>query len=86
MDTHKLKDKSQAFVLKDGTSLHSLKDLYGHLSTISDEDFKHHVNEQKNDFASWVEHSHNDKFLAQHMRQTISRQDMQKAVFMAMFK
>jgi hypothetical protein len=83
MDERKVKD---VFVLKDGTKLHSLKDLYGHLSTISEEDFSHHVNEQKNDFAAWIEHTHRDKFLAQSIRQAKSKEEMQKQIFISMFR
>ena len=66
--------------------LNSIKDLYGALSAISDEHFRHHVDDQKNDFAAWIEHAHGDKFLAAAMRQTKHKHEMQKIVFMAMFK
>ena len=85
MDEHKLKDTGKAFLTKDGTKLHSLKDLYGHLSTISLEEFGHHVNEHKNDFALWVEHAHGDKFLAKSLRQAKTKEQMQRAIFMALF-
>jgi hypothetical protein len=85
MDERKA-DAGKDFVLKDGTKLHSLKDLYGHLSTITDADFRHHVNEQKNDFASWVEHAHGDKYLAQSLRQAKSKEEIQKIIFIALFK
>jgi hypothetical protein len=86
MDEHHIKDKSKAFVTRSGTQLHSLKDLYGHLSTISDEEYSHHVNAERNDFASWVEHVHGDRFLAQAMRRARSKEELQKAVFISMFR
>jgi hypothetical protein len=86
MDKHRLKDEKEDFTLRDGTKLHSLKDLYGYLSTMSDADFSHHVTEHKNDFASWVEHSHKDKSLAQALRHAKSKEEMQKAIFIAMFR
>jgi hypothetical protein len=86
MDAHKLKDKSKEFVLKDGTKLSSIKDLYGYLSTMSDDVFAHHVNESKNDFAIWIEHAHGEKFIALALRQTKTRDDMRKAIFIAMFQ
>jgi hypothetical protein len=86
MDEHRLHDKKEDFTLKGGTTLHSLKDLYGALSTMSEEEFTHHVNEHKNDFASWIEHSHGDKFLAQQLRQAQSKEEMQKAIFISMFR
>ncbi len=86
MDPHKLKNKDHTFILKDGTTLVSIKDLYGALSTISDDHFSHHVNESKNDFAIWIENAHGDKFLAAAIRQTKSKHDLQKVIFMALFK
>jgi len=86
MDEHKLHDNAKAFVVKDGAHLHSLKDLYGHLNTITDAHFNHHVNAERNDFADWVEHALGDKFLAMAMRQTRTKDDMRKAVFISMFK
>jgi hypothetical protein len=86
MDTHKIKDASKSFVTKSGLHLHSLKDLYGQLSVMTEEEYRHHVTEQKNDFAAWVEHSHDDKFLAQKLRQAKTKEDAQKTVFMGMFQ
>jgi hypothetical protein len=84
MDEHKLEGK--AFIVKNGAKLHSLKDLYGHLAVIADADFSHHVNELKNDFAEWIEHAHNDKFLAQAVRRAKTKEEIRKAVFIAMFR
>jgi hypothetical protein len=86
MDERKVKDKNKDFVVKDGTTLHSVKDLYGHLSVIKDEDFAHHVNEQRNDFAGWVETAVGDKFLAAAMRRAHDKSEMQRTLFMAMFR
>ena len=85
MDEHKLKDKKKAFIVKDGTTLQSVKDLYGHLAIISDEHFKHHVNEKKNDFAVWIEDVHGDKFIAAAVRRARSKEEVRKAVFIALF-
>ena len=86
MDEHRIKDKSTDFIVKDGTKLNSLKDLYGHLAVIKDEDFSHHVNEAKNDFANWIEHVHGDKFLAQAVRRAKSKEEIQKAIFISLFR
>jgi hypothetical protein len=86
MDEHRLHGKDHDFVTKGGATLHSLKDLYGVLSTMPEEEFAHHVTEGKNDFAAWVEHSHGDKFLAQQLRQAKSKEEMQKAIFISMFR
>jgi hypothetical protein len=86
MDEHRLHDQGKSFVVKDGATLLSIKDLYGHLSTISDEHFRHHVNEHKNDFAIWVEDAHADKFLAAELRRSPSKDEMRKVLFIAMFR
>lgn len=78
------------FILKDGTTLHTMHDLYGALSTMSNETYNHHVDvehhDTKNDFANWVEHVIGDKFLAKTMRQATNRQELQRAVFMGLFR
>jgi hypothetical protein len=85
MDEHKIA-KEKAFVVRDGTTLHSLKDLYGHLAVIKDEDFRHHVNEQKNDFAAWIEHVHGDRFLAASARRANTKEELQRTIFISMFR
>jgi hypothetical protein len=84
MDTRKIA-KEKAFIVNDGTTLYSIKDLYGHLSVIKDADFSHHVGEGKNDFAVWIEDAHGDKFLAAAVRRAKDKSEMQKALFVAMF-
>lgn len=46
----------QCFWIKDGPILRDLIDLRNVLYEITQEQFDHHVDELKNDFASWVEH------------------------------
>jgi hypothetical protein len=74
------------FILKDGTTMHTVHDLYGALSTMSDETYSYHATATKNDFANWVEHVIGDKFLAAAMRRATNRQELQRAVFMGIFK
>ncbi len=42
------------FWVNNGPILCSIKDLHGALLRMSDDQFRHHVNKQKNDFALWV--------------------------------
>jgi hypothetical protein len=74
------------FVLKNGTKLETMHDLYGALSTMSDTTYNEHVTTDKNDFANWVEHVIGDKFLANAMRRATTKQELQRAVFMGIFK
>jgi len=86
MDVRKIDDVNKAFVTKNGTQISSIKELYGHLVALSDHEFLHHVNEQKNDFASWVEHVHGDKALAHALRQAVSKEATRKVLFMSLFR
>jgi hypothetical protein len=56
------------FHFGDGTSAKSLSELKAKIETISYDEFYHHVNPEKNDFANWVEHVIKDKELARKLR------------------
>jgi hypothetical protein len=86
MDERRIENANFAFQTRDGARLESVKDLYGHLSAITDEAFAHHVQEGKNDFASWVEHAHNDKFLAAAIRRAKTKEEMRKMIFVGLFR
>jgi hypothetical protein len=85
MDSRRI-SSDKSFVTKNGTRLESLKDFYGHLAIMSEEEFSHHVNAEKNDFASWIEHVHDDRFLAQAVRQEATKEGIRKTIFVAMFR
>lgn len=70
----------QAFLVKDGPALQNLKDLQSALSTITNEQFFHHVNSAKNDFYNWVYHAVKDEKLALQLSRSRSRDGMLKAV------
>jgi hypothetical protein len=42
------------FILKSGGVIKSLEELAMNMDTISYEDFAHHVNDVRNDFANWI--------------------------------
>lgn len=42
------------FMLSDGTVIRSIKELAMMMDSMSDESFSFHVNDEKNDFASWI--------------------------------
>jgi hypothetical protein len=44
------------FHFRDGTSVSTLEELKEKLERINYQEFYHHVNTQKNDFASWIRH------------------------------
>lgn len=46
--------EGRSFKLRNGQELKSLNDLRKALSYMSDEDFSHHVSQERNDFATWI--------------------------------
>ena len=54
----------QYFILVTGVPLKNLKELANSLETMNDWVFNHHVNDSRNDFATWCEHVLNEEDLA----------------------
>lgn len=52
------------FWLADGRILKNLKELHQTLQTMDESIFRHHVNDEKNDFHNWVRDVHQDEALA----------------------
>ena len=44
--------------------------------------FRHHVNEHRNDFSAWIEHSIKEKDLAKRTAHSHSMHETQKTIFM----
>jgi len=68
------------FVLQDGRTVKTVYQLVDELETMSEEMFRHHVNDFKNDFANWIEHVFDEKHLADEMRYIEDRLDTQRAI------
>lgn len=64
------------FYVHNGAVLKSKEDLLGCLRNIDDESFNHHVNPEKNDFASWVRDILKDKNLSENLFKTGDREEM----------
>jgi hypothetical protein len=56
------------FHLRNGQSLKNLEELYSAIKVMSSDDFNHHVNSDKNDFANWVAHVLGEEELAGKLR------------------
>ncbi len=52
------------FHLKSGSTIKNLYELANELATMDEETFRHHVNEEKNDFHNWILHIIRDEHLA----------------------
>lgn len=58
------------FHLKKGRMIMTLADLMEFLKDMSNDEFLHHVNNQKNDFAAWTEQSLHNRDLSNKMKYT----------------
>jgi hypothetical protein len=60
------------FHFRDGVTAANLQQLKAKLETISYQEFYHHVNSEKNDFASWIKHVLHDDRLADDLQHVSS--------------
>ena len=70
----------EPFHLHQGGVIHDTQELAQALSTMSQEVFLHHVNNEKNDFAEWVQHSVQDQELADKIRSATSQEAIQEVL------
>ena len=68
-------DFETAFRFHDGTSIHSLEELYHYLCNASEETFYRHVNNKQNDFAMWTKEILHAKHLARTMTLAKTREE-----------
>lgn len=75
----KVPDKN-AFILADGRKLKDLKELAFSLGDMADDVFWHHVNEARNDFASWVNEVIKDNELSEELKKVKDKFNTQVTV------
>ncbi|PIN74849.1 hypothetical protein COV18_05515 [Candidatus Woesearchaeota archaeon CG10_big_fil_rev_8_21_14_0_10_37_12] len=68
------------FWCRDGQILKNLSELSRALKKMSDETFKHHVNKEKNDFATWIDEIVEDHQLVNKLRKHNTKSAMQSAI------
>jgi len=68
--------EEQTFWLLGGTPIRNIEELAKALKKMSQETFTFHVNDERNDFATWVETATKDKALATLIRTTKEKQRM----------
>ncbi|MEK6942441.1 MAG: DUF5752 family protein [Nanoarchaeota archaeon] len=76
----------QHFVVADGNRLKNILDLADALETMSEDVFKHHSNELKNDFSSWVRDVFYDHSLADDISMAKNKMETQIAVLRRVVK
>jgi len=74
-------DKNQFFWLKDGRGLTSIIDLLETLPSISQLEFKYHVNKHKNDFANWIRGIFEEEELADVFASCSNREEMEAVLY-----
>lgn len=70
----------ECFWTKDGRILQDLADLHMAFGSMDEEVFLHHVHDEKNDFADWVEHVLTDLDCSVALRKTIKKDTAHKVV------
>ena len=74
------------FVVADGRKLKNIIELADALETMSEEIFRHHVNEAKNDFSAWVKDVFYDHSLAEDISRVKNRLETQIAILRRLVK
>jgi len=74
------------FVVADGRKLKNIIELADALETMSEEIFRHHANEFKNDFSAWVKDVFYDHSLAEDISRAKNRLETQIAVLRRLVK
>ncbi|MBI2659454.1 hypothetical protein HYX05_05145 [Candidatus Woesearchaeota archaeon] len=74
------------FVVADGRKLKNIIELADALETMSEEIFRHHANELKNDFSSWVKDVFYDHSLAEDISRAKNRLETQIAILRRLVK
>ena len=74
------------FVVADGRKLKNIIELADALETMSEEIFRHHANEFKNDFSNWVKDVFYDHSLAEDISRAKNRLETQIAVLRRLVK
>ena len=67
--------EEKVFYLKDGRKLKSLVELTEALESMSEDVFRHHVNEARNDFSNWIKDVFKDEELAKDIKDIRDRTD-----------
>lgn len=78
--------KEQHFIVADGRKLKNIIELADALETMSEEIFRHHANEFKNDFSAWVKDVFYEHSLAEDISRAKNRFETQIAILRRLVK
>ncbi len=86
MNRSVLTEPSTYFWLRSGTGLRSIQELANVLPSLSQDEFSHHVNAEKNDFANWILHIFGEGRLAEQLRRCTARDELQSMLYNAIVR
>lgn len=72
--------KEHYFRLQNGQKLKSLNDLRKALEYMPDKEFRHHVDENNNDFASWVEEALQNQEISEKIKKAKTKDELQEVL------
>lgn len=70
--------KDKSFYFCNGKSARSLVEFLNILESLTTEEFKHHVNKERHDFANWIRNAVGNKKIADHIEKTENKEKMVK--------
>ncbi|MFC1648577.1 hypothetical protein ACFL1B_03900 [Nanoarchaeota archaeon] len=76
----------QYFYACDGSIIRSLEELFLELQHMPEHVFSHHVNEERNDFHSWINDVFGNYKLAQNLKDARTKDDVLRHVFVSLFR
>ena len=68
------------FIVKGGKKLKDIEDLVNALHNMSDDVFKHHVNQYKNDFSTWLKDIFDEHQLSEEIRHIRNKTEMENKI------
>ena len=74
------------FHVADGMKLENLMQLMEYLEKMSDETYKYHANESKNDFSSWVNDVFEEPELAENLKTSSTKENAQLIIAKKLLK
>ena len=72
--------ENDSFVTHDGKVLSTLRELAKTISEMSDDVFRKHVSDNKNEFAEWIRKVHKKEDLAEELMKELSKEGHKKII------
>lgn len=70
----------EVFVTKNNFKAKNIFELRKAVQEMNDDEFSHHLNNEKNDFANWIEHCLDDKILAEDVQKAKTKDEVIKCI------